>query len=190
MKPKTLLVTGFMPFGGDAVNPSWEAVNALPETIGAYRLSKLLLPVEFGRAAALAIETAEAVHADAVLCVGLAAGRSCITPEVIGINLRDARIPDNAGFAPQDEPVEPNGPAAYFSTLNVRRMTEAIRSSGIPAALSYTAGTYVCNDLLYALLHRFHGTDTRVAFVHVPALSETFPLTVLSEALCAAIETV
>ena len=190
METKTLLITGFMPFGGDAVNPSWEAVSALPETVGAYRLVKRLLPVEFGRAAALAIEEAEAIGACAVLCVGLAASRSCITPEVIGINLRSARIPDNAGAAPIDEPVAADGPAAYFSTLPVRIMTEAIVSRGIPAMLSYSAGTYVCNDLLYSLLHRFSGTGTRVAFVHVPRLSEAFPLTVLSDALRAAIEAI
>lgn len=190
MEQKTLLITGFMPFGGDAVNPSWEAVNVLPDAIGAYRLEKLLLPVEFGRAAALAIEKAEAVHAAAVLCVGLAAGRNAVTPEVVGINLRDARIADNAGVQPQDEPVVPDGPAAYFSTLPVRKMTEAIQASGIPAALSYTAGTYVCNDLLYSVLHRFRDSETRVAFIHVPGLSETFSLPVLARALTAAVEAI
>lgn len=187
---KTLLITGFQPFGQDPVNPSREAVFALPDTVGAYRLVKRELPVEFGRAAALAIEAAEAVHADAVLCVGLAAGRSAVTPEAVGINVRDAAIPDNAGFAPQGEPVVPDGPAACFSTLPVRAMTEAIRSSGVPAALSYSAGTYVCNDLLYTLLHHFYGCETRVAFVHVPRFSETFSLPVLTGALIAAIESI
>lgn len=172
MEAKTILLTGFMPFGSNETNPSWEAVDALPETVGANRIEKLLLPVEYGRAAALAYAKAVELHADAVLCVGLAAGRSHITPEAIGVNVRDASIPDNAGFYPHGEPVFPDGPAAYFSTLPVRRITEAIRSAGVPAALSYTAGTYVCNDLLYALLHRFSGTPTRVAFIHVPPVAE------------------
>ena len=190
MDAKTLLITGFMPFGGDLKNPSWDAVERLPDLVGAYRLHKLLLPVEFGRAAALAQKEAESIRADAILCVGLAAGRSAVTPELVGINLRDARIPDNAGFAPQDEPIEKDGPAAYFSTLPVRAMTEAIKNAGVPAALSFSAGAYVCNDLLYSLLHRYHGTDTRVAFIHVPRESEAFPLASLADALRAAIETI
>lgn len=190
MGTKTMLITGFMPFGEDPVNPSWEAVNALPEEIGGFHLHKLLLPVEFGCAAALAAHKADEISADAILCVGLAASRTVVTPEAIGINVRDARIPDNAGFAPQGEPVVPNGPAAYFSTLPVREMTDAIVSAGIPAALSYTAGTYVCNDLLYALLHCYATTGTRVAFIHVPRVSEALPLTVLSRALCIAIEAI
>ena len=117
METKTLLLTGFMPFGGDLKNPSWDAVERLPDTVGAFRLCKLLLPVEFGRAAALALQEAETVRADAILCVGLAAGRSAVTPELVGINLREASIPDNAGFHPQGEAIIENGPAAYFSTL-------------------------------------------------------------------------
>ena len=190
METKTLLITGFMPFGGDTRNPSWEAVSLLPDTVGAYRLFKLLLPVEFGHAAQIAIKEAEAIGADAILCVGLAAGRPAITPERIGINLREARIPDNAGFAPMDKPVVPDGPDAYFSTLPVRSMTEAIVGEKIPAVVSYSAGTYVCNDLLYTLLYHFHGTGTRVAFIHVPSESETFPLSVMSQALCAAIKAI
>jgi pyroglutamyl-peptidase len=190
MEQEKLLITGFQPFGGDAVNPSWEAVKALPDTVGAYRLEKLLLPVEFGNAAELAIEAALVNRVDAILCVGLAASRTAVTPEAIGINVRDARIADNAGVQPQGEPIAPDGPAAYFSTLPVRKMTEAISAQGIPATLSYSAGTYVCNDLLYSMLHRFNGTKTRAAFIHVPMLSEAFPLPVLTRALSAAIESI
>ena len=186
MRLKTLLITGFMPFGPNDVNPSWEAVRALPETLGEWTLVPMLLPVEYGRAVALAAEYALAEHADAILCVGLAAGRSAVTPEAIGINMRDAALADNAGFWPQGEPIVPDGPAAYFSTLPVRKMVDAIRSESIPAALSYTAGAYVCNDLLYSLLHRFSGTDVRVAFVHVPTV-DTIPLDDLVRALKACI---
>ena len=190
MEPKTLLVTGFMPFGPNAVNPSWEAVGALPARIGAVRIETLLLPVEFGAAAALAGRKAIGIRADAVLCVGLAANRTEVTPEAIGINLRDASIPDNAGRQPHNEPVVPDGPAAYFSTLPAREMAEAIRSAGIPAALSYTAGTYVCNDLLYTLLHRFAGTSVRAGFIHVPAVSEKVSLNDMTLALIAAISAI
>ncbi len=189
MEPKTLLITGFMPFGGENRNPSWEAVRALPERIGAWTLVKLLLPVEFGRAAALAETAARECRADAVLCVGLAAGRTAVTPELVGVNVRDASIPDNAGDRPEGEPINANGPAAYFSTLPVRKMTEAIASAGVSARLSYTAGTYVCNDLLYTLLDRFSDTPVRVAFVHLP-LEKDLPLESSILALTAAIEAI
>ncbi len=186
MEPKTLLITGFEPFGTEDRNPSWEAVNALPACIGDRTLTKLLLPVEFGHAAELALQAAADCRADAILCVGLAAGRTAVTPEAVGLNVRDASIPDNAGYQPAGEPIQADGPAAIFSTLPVRSMVEAIRSAGIPAKLSYTAGTYVCNDLLYTLLHRFSGTPTRVAFVHIP-LEKDLPLTDSIAALTAAI---
>ena len=188
METKTILLTGFMPFGSNETNPSWEAVDALPASIGAWRIEKLRLPVEYGRAADLAYRAATDLKADAVLCAGLAANRTAVTPEAIGINVRDALIPDNAGFFPLGGPIEPDGPAAYFSTMPVREMAKAIRSEGVPAILSYTAGTYVCNDLLYTLLHRFRNTDTRVAFIHVPPVSENgLSLSDLTRALTAAI---
>ena len=189
MEAKTLLITGFMPFGGESRNPSWEAVNALPEKIGEWKLYKLLLPVEFDNAACLAIETAELCHADAILSVGLAAGRTAVTPELIGVNVRDASISDNAGQKFNGEPVRPDGPAAYFSTLPVRTMTAAIAAAGVPSKLSYSAGAYVCNDLLYTLLDHFSGTETRVAFVHIP-LERDLPLDLSVRALTAAIEAI
>jgi len=189
MERKTLLISGFEPFGAEPVNPSWEAVNALPDRIGNWTLKKRLLPVEFGRAADLLTAAANELRPDAILCVGLAAGRDAVTPEMIGVNLRDASIPDNAGRKPADEPIDPNGPAAYFSTLPVRKMTDAIKASGVPAKRSFSAGTYVCNDLLYTLLHRFSGTETRVAFVHIP-LERTLPLSESIRALFAAIEAI
>lgn len=189
MEEKALLITGFMPFGGESRNPSWEAVNALPEKIGERKLHKLLLPVEYGNAARLAIEAAEACRADAILSVGLAAGRTAVTPELIGVNARDASISDNAGQKFNGEPVRPDGPAAYFSTLPVRRMTAAIAAAGVPSKLSYSAGAYVCNDLLYTLLDHFSGTETRVAFVHIP-LERDLPLDLSVRALTAAIEAI
>ena len=186
MEKKTLLITGFEPFGSEPKNPSWEAVNALPDQIGAWTLSKLLLPVEFGRAAALAAEAIGSVHPDAVLCVGLAGGRTAVTPEAIGVNMRDASIPDNVGNQPTGVPIDPSGPAAYFSTLPVRKMVDAIQCEGIPAKLSYTAGTYVCNDLLYSLLHKLSGTPVCAAFVHIP-LERDLPLSDSIRALTACV---
>lgn len=169
---KKLLITGFDPFGGETVNPSWEAVRLLPEEIGTFRLTKLQIPTVFGRAAETVLAAAEKLQPDVILCIGQAGGRSGVTPEVVAINLREARIPDNTGNRPSDVPVVKDAPAAYFSTVPVRAMVQAINDEGIPAALSYSAGTFVCNDVLYSLLHHYHGTQTKVGFIHVPFLPE------------------
>ena len=165
---KKLLICGFEPFGGEAINPSWEAVSQLPDVIGEYELTKLCIPVVFGEAARVTIDMAERISADAIIAVGQAGGRATITPELVAINLRHATIPDNDGNQPKDEPIIAGDKNAYFSTLPVRRMAEAISEEGIPASLSYSAGAYVCNDLLYALLSHFEGSKTRVCFIHVP----------------------
>ena len=169
---KQLLITGFDPFGGASVNPAREAVMALPDVVGGYALTKLEIPTVFGLAAETVLQTAEALCPDAILCVGQAGGRAAITPEVVAINLREASIPDNAGNQPKNMPVVENAPAAYFSTLPVRAMAEEVKAAGIPCSLSYSAGVFVCNDLLYTLLHHYDGTDTRVGFVHIPYLPE------------------
>ena len=192
---KRLLITGFDPFGGETVNPSWEAVRLLPEAVGAYRLTKLQIPTIFGQAAETVLTAARELRPDVILCIGQAGGRSAVTPEVVAINLQEARIPDNAGNQPMNVPVVENAPAAYFSTVPVRTMVKAIQDAGLPAALSYSAGTFVCNDVLYTLLHCFDGTQTQVGFVHVPFLPEQakdnapcLPLLQIVQALTAAIE--
>ena len=167
---KTLLITGFEPFGGQTVNPSWEAVARLPDIIGQWQLHKLRIPVEYGEAARLVLEQARDIGADTVISVGQAGGRATVTPEVIGIDLREATIPDNAGRLCKGEPIEEGGPDGIFSTLPVRKMVAAIGEKGIPAKLSYSAGAYVCNDVLYTLLRQFEGTAVRAGFIHVPFL--------------------
>lgn len=169
---KTLLITGFDPFGGEAINPAWEAVRQLPETIGDYRLCKLEIPTVFALAADLVWEKATQVQADVVICVGQAGGRGAVTPERIGINIRSARITDNAGNQPREEAIVPGGPDGLFSTLPVADMAEAITAAGLPGAVSNSAGTFVCNDVLYTLLHRFAGTGIKVGFIHVPYLPQ------------------
>ena len=192
---KGLLITGFDPFGGETVNPSWEAVRLLPEAVGAYRLTKLQIPTVFGQAAETVLTAARELRPDVILCIGQAGGRSAVTPEVVAINLREARIPDNAGNQPVNVPIAENAPAAYFSTVPVRTMVKAIQDAGLPAALSYSAGTFVCNDVLYSLLHFFNGTKTQVGFVHVPFLPQqakdnapSLPLPQIVQALTAAIK--
>ena len=169
---KKLLITGFEPFGGEAVNPSWEAVARLPAEISGYTLTKLRLSVAFGEAANAVLRLAEETEYDVILCIGQAGGRQTITPELVGINLRHTSIPDNEGNEPKDQPILPRGDAAYFSTLPVRQMADAISRAGIPSQVSYSAGTYVCNDLLYTLLAHFRGSRTRVGFIHIPYSTE------------------
>lgn len=172
MEYKKLLITGFEPFGGEVLNASWEAVSRLPEEIAHYQLTKLQIPTVFGYAADKVLEAAGVLEPDVILCIGQAGGRMEVTPEVIGINLRESRMADNAGNQPVNVPVIEGGDAAYFSTVPVREMVREIKKAGIPASLSYTAGTFVCNDLLYTLLHHYHDTRTQVGFIHVPFILE------------------
>ena len=169
---KKLLITGFDPFGGERINPAWEAVKSLPDKIGEVELTKLQIPTIFEAAARTVLEAAEKFMPDVILCIGQAGGRKAITPELVGINLREASIPDNAGNKPVDTPVVEGGPVAYFSTVPVRKMVAAINETGVSGVLSSTAGTFVCNDVLYTLLDRYDGRDTQVGFIHVPFLPE------------------
>ncbi len=188
---KTLLITGFDPFGGETINPSWEAVSLLPDEIGIFCLEKLQIPTVFGVAEQL-LEKAK--KADAVLCIGQAGGRDAVTPEYVAINLRHASICDNAGNQPLDQPVILGAPTAYFSNLPVRQIAKAIESSGICAKVSYSAGTFVCNDVLFTLLHKL---QIPCGFIHVPFLPQqakdgvpSMPLATIVQALKTAIEAI
>lgn len=166
-----ILLTGFEPFGGETTNPSWTAARgaaALLEAEG-HDVAAVELPCVFGDAID-ALHAALAEHRpDLVVCAGQAGGRSGISLERVAINCDDARIPDNAGNAPVDEPVVPGGPAAYFSTLPVKAALAALGAAGIPAEVSQSAGTYVCNHVFYGLMHALGPTPAvRGGFVHVP----------------------
>ena len=169
---KKLLITGFDPFGGATVNPSWEAVKRLPDKIGDWQLTKIEIPTVFGLAAQTVLTAAQDQQPDAIICVGQAGGRDSVTPEVYGVNLRHARIADNAGNRPLAQPIVQGAPGTYAATLPVHDMVRAVREIGLPSALSYSAGRFVCNDVLYTLLHRYRATLTKVGFVHVPYLPE------------------
>ncbi len=192
---KKLLITGFDPFGGESDNPSRRAVERLPDRIGDFQLIKLQIPTVFSLAAEQVVQCAREHQADAILCVGQAGGRAAVTPELVAINLRHASICDNAGNQPQDEPIAEGAPKAYFSTLPVRKMAQAIEASGTPARVSYSAGTFVCNDVLYTVLHRL--PQIPAAFIHVPYLPEqakqiepSMPLQQITQALQTAIEAI
>ena len=169
-----ILATGFTPFGGEQINPSWEAVKLLPERVGEAVLLKREIPTEFDAACAALRAAMDALRPDAVLAVGQYGGANGIRVERVAVNLRDARIADNAGRQPTDEPVVTGGPDAYFATIPTRRIVDALRERDIPARLSYSAGTFVCNDLLYRALHESaQGYPAmRCGFIHVPYLPE------------------
>lgn len=188
-----LLITGFEPFGGEIINPSFEAINLLPSEINSYCITKLRLPVVFSEAAEMVIEEAEKLCPDVILCIGQAGGREGITPELVAINLRHAEIPDNKGNQPIDEPIIEGGASAHFSTLPMRKIAEAIKESGLTAKLSYSAGAYVCNDLYYTLLEKYKNTCVSVGFIHVPYSKEqnkepSMPLEKIAKGLAIAIE--
>ncbi|MBA2078146.1 pyroglutamyl-peptidase I [Rhodanobacter sp. PCA2] len=167
-----ILLTGFDPFGGESINPSWEAVRALHgRRIGGHRVVARLLPTEFAASLRL-LKAAVRETAPAILLgVGQAGGRERLSIERVAVNLQDARIPDNAGARPIDQPVIPGGPAAYFSNLPVKAMLAALRDRGVPAELSHTAGTYVCNHVAYAMLHlAAKRRGARAGFIHIPYL--------------------
>lgn len=169
---KKLLITGFDPFGGEAVNPSWEAVKLLPDRIGEIELCKLQIPTVFALAAHTVLQKAAEICPDVILCIGQAGGRPGVTPERIAVNVRSARIADNSGNRPVEEPIVPEGPDGIFSTVPVARMAQAIENAGLPGTVSNTAGTFVCNDTLYLLLHHYVGSPVQVGFIHVPYLPE------------------
>ena len=195
---KRLLITGFAPFGGDKLNPSWQAVKALPQTVGQWELVKREVPVTFRGAPKTLYAALDETEPDAVLMIGLAASRGVVTPERQGVNEIVARIPDNEGNQPQNEPIVPDGPEVLFSTLPVEDMAEAIQSLGIPARLSESAGRFVCNALLYSALYRLEQADDPIpaAFIHVPATPEmgldvpTLILDQIVTALIAAIQAI
>jgi pyroglutamyl-peptidase len=168
-----LLVTGFDPFGGEVVNPSWELARSLNgEVIAGARVVAVQLPCVFGEALQRLDEALRRVRPAMVLAIGQAGGRCDLSLERVAINVDDARIPDNAGAQPVDEPIVADGPAAYFSTLPIKAIVAGLRAAGYPASVSKTAGTFVCNHLFYGLQHRLHGLGVRSGFMHIPYLPE------------------
>jgi len=171
---KTVLVTGFEPFGGDERNPSQEIAAKLDGTLlHRRRVVGGVLPCGFGASRTALQQQIRRCRPELVICLGLAGGRNGITPERVAINVDDARIPDNAGQRPIDRPVVRGGPAAYFSTLPIKAIVATLRARAVPASVSQTAGTFVCNHVFYALMHQLrHQRRIRGGFIHVPFSAE------------------
>lgn len=165
-----LLLTAFDPFGGEKVNPALEAVKLVRSTVSGIEVVKLEVPTVFGASIRTVQEKIEEIKPDVVLAIGQAGGRFDITVERVAINVDDARIPDNEGNQPIDHPIVDDGPPAYFSTLPIKAMVDAIRKAGIPASVSNTAGTFVCNHIMYGILHTLSQMEQpiRGGFIHVP----------------------
>ena len=154
-----VLITGFDPFGGESINPAWEAVKLLPDEIAGAQIVKLQIPTVVNKSIQKIYDSICAEKPDIVLSIGQAGGRFAVTPERVAINITDARIPDNEGNQPIDVPIFEDGDAAYFSNLPVKAMVQAIKDAGYPSVLSNTAGTYICNHVMYGI---------RGGFIHVP----------------------
>ncbi len=172
---KTILVTGFDPFGGEAINPAWESVKRLAEIeAGEYRIVARQLPTVFGKSVELLLQAIREISPDLVFCIGQAGGRADISIERVAINVDDARIPDNEGKQPIDTPIVEDGPVAYWSSLPIKAIVKEMRAKGIPASVSQTAGTFVCNHLFYGLMHALDKEypAVRGGFVHIPYLPE------------------
>lgn len=169
-----LLVTGFEPFGGEDRNPAQELLATLPKRRAGLSVATLVLPVAFGVSAEAARAAIRELEPSAVLMLGQAGGRPDVTVERVAINLDDARIPDNRRRRPVDRPIDPAGPAAYFSTFPARAIVEAMAAAGVPASLSLSAGTFVCNHLLYSVLRQLdlESPSTMAGFIHLPWLPE------------------
>ena len=196
-----ILVTGFDPFGGEEVNPAIETVKRLPDTIGGAKIIKLEIPTVCHQSLRVIDEAIAGYDPDVVLSVGQAGGRPDITVERVGINVDDCRIPDNAGNQIVDEPIYADGPAAYFVTVPIKAMVQRIRERNIPASVSNTAGTFVCNHVTYGVCHllavKYPGK--RSGFIHIPFLPQqavdkknmpSMSQDMMVEAITAAIEAV
>lgn len=171
---KKILLTAFDPFGDDKINSALETMKQLSvERTGAV-IIKLQTPTVFGKASQCVINAIEKEEPDAVILLGMAGGRTAITPERVAINLDDARIEDNEGNKPVEQTIEKDGPVAYFSSLPIQEMVAAMQESGIPAYISNSAGTFVCNHLMYSVLHYLAMNQRRIpaGFIHLPYMPE------------------
>ena len=169
-----VLVTGFDPFGGEKLNPALEAIKSLPSEIQGAEVRWLEVPTVFYKSAKILEEEIRIYQPDIVLCIGQAGGRKGLTPERVAINQDDARIQDNEGNQPIDLPIRPDGASAYFSSLPIKAMVQAIKEEGLPASVSNTAGTFVCNHLMYQVLYLVEKEfpTIKAGFLHIPYMME------------------
>jgi len=169
-----IMLTAFDPFGGEKINPALEAVKLVKPELFEAEIIKVEIPTVFGKSIATALAAMEEHRPDVVFCIGQAGGRFDMTPERVAINIDDGRIPDNEGNQPVDQVIFEDGEPAYFSMLPIKAMVAAMKAEGIPASVSNTAGTYVCNHIMYGVLYHIHKSfpGMRGGFMHVPFTTE------------------
>ena len=184
----SILLTGFEPFGGADTNPSWEAVRLVPDCLAGHSVHRLRLPVVYGEAANLLRQEIARLRPALVICCGVAGDRKAVTPELVAINYRHARIPDNAGQSYFGEPIDVSAPAARMTHLPIHTLIDAVKAADIPCAVSFSAGAYVCNDVYWALLNAEEEFGHRGLFVHVPS-AEAVPVCDMARAIAICAET-
>lgn len=197
-----IIVTAFEPFGGSSHNSSLDTLEALPNTIDGHTIIKLVLPVVFDRCADILCENIAQSSPSAVVCLGQAEGRGMITPEYTAVNVKHSTSPDNAGQIFELEPIIKDAPDAYFSTLPVNKIVNKLKSNAVPAQISFTAGTYVCNNLMYHVIHHCKRLEIPAGFIHLPLSYEiaarenkigrvlTLPQAVMTDGIKLALEAV
>jgi len=169
---KIILLTGFEPFGGESINPSWELVKLFDnQVINDYRIISKELPTVFYESSALLLKYLKEYEPRIVLCFGQAGGSNSIRLERVAVNLNDARIPDNKGNQPLDELIDSNGPVAYFTKLPIRLIYDKLTDNNLPVSISLSAGSYVCNHVFYQLMQVIHDKDIIGGFIHIPYLN-------------------
>lgn len=167
-----LLITGFDPFGHYQINPSWEVVKALPDKIGTFSLTKLMLPNIYGLETRMLLEKAQEIEPDIILMLGMDSGTTKVHIDTVAINIQDALMEDNMGRRPWNKPIIENGPAAYFATIPAHELVQQLQKEGLHVHLGYSSGGYVCNDVFYSIAHKFNNTNTKFGFIHIPLLPQ------------------
>lgn len=167
-----LLITGFDPFGHYQINPSWEVVKALPDKIGTFSLTKLMLPNIYGLEARMLLEKAQEIEPDIILMLGMDSGTTKVHIDTVAINIQDALMEDNMGRRPWNKPIIENGPVAYFATIPAHELVQQLQKEGLHVHLGYSSGGYVCNDVFYSVAHKFNNTNTKFGFIHIPLLPQ------------------
>lgn len=169
---RKLLITGFDPFAHYQINPSWQVVQALPDTVGDFEITKMMLPNIYGLESRMLLEKAEELQPDIIIMTGMDSGSTKVHIDTVAINIQDALMEDNMGRRPWNKPIIEDGPAAYFATIPAHQLVQQLQKEGLHVHLGYSSGGYVCNDVFYTVANKFNDTNTKFGFIHVPMLPQ------------------
>lgn len=169
---RKLLITGFDPFGHYQINPSWQVVQALPDTVGDFEITKMMLPNIYGLESRMLLEKAKELQPDIIIMTGMDSGSTKVHIDTVAINIQDALMEDNMGCRPWNKPIIEDGPAAYFATIPAHQLVQQLQKEGLHVHLGYSSGGYVCNDVFYTVAHKFNDTNTKFGFIHIPMLPQ------------------